>query len=126
LTSKITINFIQPTYLVPCRRVAAMSKFSIEEPDYRLFLNNAWKVKYEIEKTLPKDIVDWVKYLSTVLGVPYTYIIWPLLVATSYSAQHSFVCAEDIHREPILLYALVAGRSGKSIAIPFIPNLLYL
>ena len=90
-----------------------MTKISIDEAEYRSILKNAWKVDFEVNKALPNETSAWVKYHSTVLGVPETYIVWPLLAAASYCAQHSFVNVNDLHQEPILLYTLVAGRSGK-------------
>jgi hypothetical protein len=72
-------------------------------------------VNFNVEECFPEDIKNWIVYNATLIGVPVTYIDWPLLVATSYCAQHSTVNANDFHYEPVLLYGLVVGRSGIAL-----------
>ena len=102
-----------------------MAKYCVEDSEYRTFLKSAWKVPFDIEKSLPKEMAEWVTYHSTIMGVPKSYIAWPLLVAAGYCAQHTFVEVKGIHREPVLLYALVVGRSGKHVSHIFQSQCFY-
>ena len=92
-------------------------KQQIEDNEYRKLLKHVWNVKFDASECFPEEIKNWIVYNSTLIGVPATYIAWPLLVATSYCAQHSTVNATDFHKEPILLYGLVVGRSGIVIRL---------
>lgn len=92
-----------------------MAVKQIDEVEHRRLLNSVWKNKFDLSECFPVQIKDWIVLNSTLLGVPTTYLAWPLLVASSYCAQHSIVSANDFHIEPILLYGLVVGRSGKNV-----------
>lgn len=64
-------------------------------------------------------------------GVADSYIAWPILVCTAYCSRHARVMIEAptnknlqplpaverkpviLHKQPLLLYAMVVGRSGK-------------
>ena len=85
-------------------------KQQIENNEYRKLLKHVWNVKFDASECFPEEIKNWIVYNST-------YIAWPLLVATSYCAQHSTVNATDFHKEPILLYGLVVGHSGIVIRL---------
>ena len=88
-------------------------KIFVDQSQYRNIIKNAWNVRFDVEECFPKELSYWIKYHATVVGVPTTYISWPLLITASYCAQHSFVQVNDIHQEPTILYGLVVGRSGN-------------
>ena len=77
-------------------------------------LKEAWKIADDPSECFPEDIATWIKYHSTMLGVPKSYLSVPLLVSTAYCAQHTTVSFEDMHTQPVILYDLVAGRSGTN------------
>ena len=81
-----------------------MAKYFIDESEYRSFLKNAWKVPFILEDCFLKAIAEWVSYHATVLGVPNSYVVWPLLVATSYCAQLTFVYARHTLRANINIW----------------------
>ena len=67
-------------------------------------------VTIEVEKWFPEEVADWITYHSTILGVPETYIAFPLFTAVAYCAQHATVkLADGMHEEPVLLYSLIGG-----------------
>ena len=74
----------------------------------------------------PSSIYEWIKHQATILGVPESYISIPLLVSVAYCSQHTTVNVADMHVEPLILYALVCGRSGtnKSRSLQIILDLL--
>lgn len=80
----------------------------------------------------PKEVSHWISYKSVMAGVADTYISWPILVCTAYCSRHASVVIEApasnknveplpvverkpviLHKQPLLLYAMVVGRSGK-------------
>ena len=82
---------------------------------YKSCIRELWAVNYDVGIFFPEPIADWVRYKATILGVPHSYVAWPLMISTAYTSQHSFVTAgKGIHVEPIILYGLVGGRSGKN------------
>jgi len=92
-----------------------MSKYQpIEDLIYKEAIKNVWNFKTDTKEWFPKQIADWVIHHSTVLRVPETYISIPLLVCIAYCSQHCTVTAGDFHNEPLILYALVCGRSGTN------------
>ena len=92
------------------------SKVLIDQKTYNKCLKEMWKVPFDIESLFPTKIKRWIEYQSKILGVPHSYIAIPLLVAISYSSQHTeLIIGNDLHKEPALLYGIVAGRSGNLI-----------
>ena len=92
---------------------------------YKDCVRKAWGVAAETENWFPEEVVKWIKYHATILGVPDTYLSIPSLVTIAYSSQHSTVTAGDFHTEPIILYGLDCGRSGtnKSASLQTIVDL---
>ena len=90
------------------------NKMVLDESIYNRCVRDLWSAGYDVKNFFPEPISDWINFKATILGVSPSYIAWPLLVSTAYCCQHSYVSAGNgIHVEPILLYGLVAGRSGK-------------
>ena len=77
-------------------------KSQIDDVECRKFLKKLWQIKFEVENCFPKEISEWIKLNSTLLGVAPSYLEWPLLVVSSYCAQHSVAVANLFHKEPIL------------------------
>ena len=100
-----------------------MSKSQLlDESDYRTILKKCWENSLNTKECLPRAISDWVEYNASIMGAT----IIPLLVTTAYLSQKSTVTACDLHTEPLILYGLVAGRSGtnKSGALGIFSDLL--
>ena len=93
----------------------ANSKVQIDENEYKTTLKKMWDLEFVVDKLFPPAIAKWVRFQSTMLGVAPSYIGLPLLVGGAYLSQHTIVSAGNgIHKEPIILYSLVAGRSGNA------------
>ena len=91
-----------------------MSRYqAIDENDYKESIREAWKIEIKIKDWFPEPIFKWISHNATILGVPDTYIAIPFLVAVAYCSQHTTVTV-DFHTEPLILYALVGGRSGTN------------
>lgn len=89
------------------------SKVVIDEKTYNKSLQELWDVPFNLEALFPFKIRRWIEYNSKILGVPQSYIAVPLLVAISYCSQHTDISVGNgLHKEPALLYGIVAGRSG--------------
>ena len=91
----------------------SFGKQQVDDIECRNLLKKIWQVKFDVAECFPKEIKEWIDLNSTLLGVAPSYVAWPLLVVTAYCAQHSIAVANSYHCEPILLYGLVVGRSGK-------------
>ena len=96
-------------------------------------LQECWKQKLDMENCFPNEIAQWIEYNSVLAGgVPETYISWPLLVCAAYCSRHARVeiyaprkSGNDtdpipnrkknvvMYKQPLILYALVVGRSGN-------------
>ena len=86
----------------------------ISDFEYKKILKDVSGIVIEVDKWFPEEVADWT-YHSTILGVAETYIAFPLCTAIAYCAQHATVkLSDDMHQEPVLLYSLVAGRSGTN------------
>ena len=102
----------------------------VGEVECQNVLKECWKVDINIEECFPDKIARWIKYESILTGVPATYIAWPVLVCSAYCSQHAMVQIDapnktsagplptrkknvTLHKEPLIIYALVVGRSGK-------------
>ena len=99
----------------------------IGDAEYKKILKDVMGVPISIESWFPLEVSDWISYHSTLLGVAETYIAFPLCTAVAYCAQHATVkLADEMHDEPVLLYSLVAGRSGtnKSASLNKILNMI--
>ena len=87
----------------------------ISDFEYKKILKDVSGIVIEVDKWFPEEVADWITYHSTILGVAETYIAFPLCTAIAYCAQHATVkLSDDMHQEPVLLYSLVAGRSGTN------------
>ena len=91
------------------------SKIIIDDKMYNQCLKDLWSVPFQVDNWFPKEIGKWIKHQATVLGVPLSYVAIPLLVGASHCSQHTDITIghKDIHKEPALLYGIVAGRSGN-------------
>ena len=102
----------------------------VGELECQKVLEECWKISLNVEDAFPEEISKWIKYQSVLSGVPTTYIAWPVIVCSGYCSQHAWVQIEApprasagplptrtkkviIHEEPLVIYALVVGRSGK-------------
>ena len=112
-----------------------MSKF-VGEAECRKVLEKCWKQTFDAKECFPGEIYKWIRYESMLAGVPESYISWPILVCTAYCSRHATVEIEApmksesgsnpipnrkkrviMHTQPLILYALVVGRSGKSYSL---------
>ena len=92
-----------------------MSKLSpLDDVQSRIMMEECWSIKSECKNWFPAPIYEWVKRHSTILGVPDEYLALPLLVATAHSSHHSHVKVNWMYKEPIIIYSIVAGRSGTN------------
>lgn len=94
-----------------------MSKTNLKEiPEeiYRTALSNSWDVTLAVENAFPEEITTWIKKKSTELGVPFSYLAYPLLTAAAYCLGESKVEVTESYSEPVILYTLVSGRSGTN------------
>ena len=102
----------------------------LSEENYRKILKKCWAVPGIASSgngnSFPEPVNLWVSTKSNSLGVPYEYIAYPLLSAISYSMGTSFVNVTSKYKEPIIVYTLVAGRSGtnKSASLELAKNLV--
>ena len=71
------------------------------------------KIEIKIKDWFPEPIIKWISHNATILSVPDTYIVIPYTIAFTYCSQHTTVTM-DFQTEPLILYALVWGRSGTS------------
>ena len=93
-----------------------MFKPAFTEGEYKKILKEAWSNNLIIEDAFPSEIATWINQKAALGGVPASYIAWPLLVTAAHCSQHSFVEIPNIlMKEPLLLYGLVVGRSGKNL-----------
>ena len=82
----------------------------------RQTIENAWNITFDVDKCFPTPLNEWIKFKATLLGVPTSYIAWPVLVAFAHATQHTYVNIGRkgiLHREPTAIYGLVIGRSGE-------------
>ena len=92
-----------------------MSKLSpLDDVQSRIMMEECWSIKSECKNWFPAPIYEWVKRHSTILGVPDEYLALPLLVATAHLSHHSHVKINRMYKEPIIIYSIVAGRSGTN------------
>ena len=103
----------------------------VAESELGSVLRDCWEIELDVLKCFPPEVAHWIEYHAVLSGVPNTYIAWPLIVTTSYCTQHAIVeikaprkasatpienkTRNDVvlHREPLVIYALVVGRSGN-------------
>ena len=100
-------------------------KDAISKEAYESALRKSWDEKLEGE-TFDDTISYWIAKTATKLGVPEAYLTFPLLSATAFTLGESYVKVCDSYKEPIIIYSLVAGRSGtnKSGSLSTITNLI--
>jgi hypothetical protein len=93
------------------------SKIVIEDGEYKKTLQNLWDIEFKTKDMFPMEIAKWIECQAILLGVAPSYIGMPLLVGGAYASQHTLVNAGGLHKEPLILYALVAGRSGNFLLL---------
>ena len=81
---------------------------------YETALTKSWAVPLDVDKTFPPKIVEWLKNKAKELGVPFVYVAYPLITATAHCLGVSQVRVTNNWLEPIIIYALVSGRSGTN------------
>ena len=106
-----------------------MSKAALKEISEELYkraLGKCWNVKLEIEKAFPENVNSWISVERTKLGVPYSYLAYPLLTSVAYCLGVSKVKLTETYQEPVILYSLVSGRSGtnKSSCVSLFRNII--
>ena len=87
---------------------------SLSDVTYKAALDSSWEVQFDVEKTFPAEVCEWIKKKSTELGVPYSYIAFPFLTSVAYCLGASNVKVTESYKEPIILYSLISGRSGTN------------
>ena len=95
--------------------------------EYKKVVERVSGISVDTSKWFPSAVSEWITYHATLLGVPDTYISYPLISAISYCAQHAIIRLEDeMHHEPVLIYGLVGGRSGtnKSAALKKVTDMV--
>ena len=104
----------------------------IGELECRKVLEECWKRELNSTDCFPKEISHWISYQAVMAGVAESYISWPILVCAAYCSRHAQVVIEApikknhtdplptlrkkpvvMHKQPLVLYAMVVGRSGK-------------
>ena len=78
----------------------------------------------DIDDWFPLEFGTWIKYHALKIGVPETYLAFPVLVAVAYLSQHGVASYTmeneetgekiDFHSEPMILYGLGVGESGTN------------
>ncbi|XP_066929300.1 uncharacterized protein [Clytia hemisphaerica] len=98
----------------------------ISDDVYRRALEKCWAVKLDTQKTFPTLIDEWITVEKKKLGVPYSYLAYPLLTSISYCLGVSRVKLAESYQEPVILYSLVSGRSGtnKSSCVSLFRNII--
>ena len=92
-----------------------MSKISqLDETQSRLLIEECWNINSESGKWFPTPIIKWIKRHATILGVPDEYLSIPLLVSTAHLSHHTCVEINELYKEPLVIYSIVAGRSGTN------------
>ena len=95
-------------------KTTEMAQF-LEFGEYKQIVEKVSKIKVDNDEWFPPPVAEWIHYNATLLGVPDTYISYPLVSAVCYCAQHAIIELEDgMHKEPVLIYGLVGGRSGTN------------
>ena len=89
-------------------------KDSISRETYERALNNSWNVNISESDMFPENILDWISKQALQLGVPSSSISYPLITATALTLGESYVEVKDSYIESIIIYSLVAGRSGTN------------
>ena len=89
-------------------------KIAISQDVYKAALKATWEIPFNIKACFPNDISNWIGKKATELGVPSSYIAYPMLTAASYALGRSKVRVTNTYLEPVILYTLVAGRSGTN------------
>ena len=98
----------------------------ISEDMYKKALERCWSVKLTPTDAFPNEISAWIKNEQTKLGVPFSYLAYPILTSIAYCLGISKVKVAESYQEPIILYSLISGRSGtnKSSCVTLIRNII--
>ena len=88
----------------------------LSQEEYRKVLRRCWEVPglSTFDTTFPEEVDEWLKHKSKALGVPLEYLAFPLLAAIAYTMGESAVELNKQYTEPVIVYTLVAGRSGTN------------
>ena len=89
-------------------------KDAISGDTYKRALNSCWNIQCSDGDMFPNEVSQWIAKQAIQLGVPSTYISFPLLSAVALTLGESYVEVSKTYVEPIILYSLVAGRSGTN------------
>ena len=96
--------------------------------EYKKILSEVTNIPVDTRNWFHPRIADWIQYHATMLGVPDTYIGFPIIASVAYCSQHATVSLDDgTHSEPVLIYGLVGGRSGtnKSAALKKVTDIVF-
>ena len=98
----------------------------ISKEQYRTCLKNCWAIPIDSRNWFPEVIDEWVEKKITELGVPYPYIAFPLITAVAYCMGESYVTVHPKYHEAVIIYSLVAGRSGtnKTASLALFSNIV--
>ena len=93
---------------------------------YTKSLTKSWSVTLDDQSAFPPSVHAWIWKKSRQLGVPTTYISFPLLSATAFCLGESYVSVCETYTEPIIIYSLISGRSGtnKSGSLKVVTDLI--
>ena len=93
---------------------------------YEQALKKSWSIELDEEMSFAPPIYQWIQKKATQLGVPSTYISLPMLSAVAFTLGESYVKVCDSYVEPIIIYSLIAGRSGtnKSGSLSIITDMI--
>ena len=70
-------------------------KDAISRETYERALNNSWNVNISERDMFPENIWDWISKQALQLGVPSSYISYPLITATALTLGESYVEVKD-------------------------------
>ena len=111
---------------VNCLVIMSSKQVEVTVEMYEEALTKSWSIILNEMETFPDAVRDWLKLKATELGVPYAYIAFPLLSAVAHVMGKSFAQVSANYEEPVIIYSLVAGRSGtnKTGCLSLISNLI--
>ena len=98
----------------------------ITQDQYRNILKQSWAITRDTVDDFPPAVHKWLDKKSTSLGVPTEYVAFPLISSVAYCMGTTFVEVTPDYHEPVITYALVAGRSrtNKSSSLGLIKKLI--
>ena len=78
-------------------------KHQINHDTYKSALKATWDIAIDMTSCFPQQISDWIAKKALELGVPSSYIAYPLLTAASYAVGASKVRLSNTYLEPMIL-----------------------